>query len=65
MKSPNTIDYYEFLVNLRNSGITNMFGASVYLEDTFNLSPQEAKSVLANWMRSFNLPKVKQPQDGR
>ena len=59
------LDIYKYLVNLRNSGITNMFGATPYLEDTFNLSTQEARNALSAWMKSFDLPKDKQPQDGR
>ena len=59
------LEHYKFLVKLRNSGTTNMFGATPYLEDAFNMSRQEAKNALLGWMESFDLPKDKQPQDGR
>jgi len=59
------LEHYKFLVKLRNSGATNMFGASPYLQDTFDLDGQEAKTILSDWMRSFNLPEEQQPKDGR
>ena len=45
--------YSDFLVALRDSGITNMFGAAPYLQAEFGLDKREAREVLANWMRSF------------
>lgn len=46
--------YFDFLNNLRESGVTNMFGASPYLQEVFpELSKNEAKSVLINWMKSY------------
>jgi len=39
-----------FLNNLRVSGVTNMFGAAPYLQEEFDLSRQEAKEVLLEWM---------------
>jgi hypothetical protein len=46
--------YFDFLVALRDSGATNMFGASPYLQDAFGLSKSEARKVLSKWMKSFN-----------
>lgn len=46
--------YFEFLNDLRESGKTNMFGASLYLEEAFDLNRREAKTVLMNWMKQFN-----------
>lgn len=45
--------YFDYLVELRDSGETNMFGASPYLADEFGLSIQEASEILGEWMRSF------------
>ena len=45
--------YSDFLIALRDSGITNMFGAAPYLQAEFGLDKREAREVLANWMRSF------------
>jgi hypothetical protein len=46
-------EYLEYLDELRESGITNMFGAVPYLEDEFGFSKQDAKMVLSYWMDSF------------
>jgi predicted aconitase len=46
-------DYFQFLDTLRESGITNMFGATPYLIDEFGLSKSEARDILVSWMESF------------
>jgi len=50
--------YFDFLVALRDSGATNMFGATPYLQDAFGLSKSEARKILAEWMKSFNESKL-------
>ena len=47
------IEYFEYLEVLRNSGVTNMFGARPYLVEEFGLSPKEAGTVLSDWMKSY------------
>ena len=47
-------DMHTFLNDLRDSGVTNMFGAAPYLQDEFGLEKGEARQVLANWMQSFS-----------
>ena len=47
-------DMHIFLNDLRDSGVTNMFGAAPYLQDEFGLEKGEARQVLANWMQSFS-----------
>lgn len=42
-----------YLDDLRASGVTNMFGASPYLEREFALEPATAQQVLVYWMRMF------------
>ena len=51
----NKIDqkYIDYLNALRESGITNMYGAGEYLMDTFDLPKVEARKILANWMSNF------------
>ena len=47
--------YYEFLDNLRESGVTNMFGATPYLVKAFSdLSEVKAREILRNWMKTFS-----------
>jgi hypothetical protein len=42
-----------YLDNLRESGVTNMFGAGSYVENEFGVSRREAKEILLYWMASF------------
>jgi hypothetical protein len=44
---------FEYLNTLRESGVTNMFGAAPYLQEAFDLSRNEAKEILLAWMNSF------------
>lgn len=47
-------EYFEYLNVLRETGVTNMFGAAPYLQEAFDLSKTEARVILADWMNSFN-----------
>jgi hypothetical protein len=42
-----------YLLELRDSGVTNMFGAGAYLEKEFALTRKEANEHLTIWMKSF------------
>ena len=44
----------EFLNILRDSGATNMFGATPYIKDEFDLDSKESKRLLMLWMDNFN-----------
>lgn len=46
-------EYFAYLELLRDSGVTNMFGAGPYLEAAFGLSKKEARGVLSSWMESY------------
>jgi len=48
------IEYYVYLEELRQSGETNMFGASPYLQSEFGLGRREAIKVLSNWMENYD-----------
>jgi len=43
----------EFLNELRESGITNMFGAGAFLEDEFGVDKRETRKLLKQWMEKF------------
>ena len=48
------LEVEEYLNDLRESGITNMFGATTrILEAEFNLTHKDAKEFLVNWMKNF------------
>lgn len=42
--------YFRYLERLRESGVTNMFGATPYLMREFRLSKSEAREVLLDWI---------------
>ena len=46
-------EHKEYLDALRESGVTNMLGAGLYLEATFDLSRNDAIDILKEWMSSF------------
>ncbi len=48
-----TDEHLEFLDDLRESGVTNMFGAGQYVEEEFMLDHVEAGEIVAYWMDSF------------
>ena len=43
---------FEYLEELRESGVTNMFGATPYLMKEFDLEERHAKNLLTKWMES-------------
>jgi len=49
-------EIHEFLIELRDSGETNMFSAAPYLMNEFGMTRYEAKDALLEWMRSFSAP---------
>lgn len=51
-----TDEYLEYLDDLRESGIVNMFGARPYLQEEFDLSKEDASVVLNYWMKTFGDP---------
>ena len=47
-------EVFEFLDILRESGVTNMFGARPYVMDEFpKLNEKEAGGMLSEWMKTF------------
>ena len=46
--------YFDYLNKLRDSGVTNMFGAGSYLQAVFGLDKGTAREILAKWMKSMN-----------
>lgn len=42
-----------YLNDLRESGVTNMYGAVPFLVDEFDISKQEAREILIEWMKTF------------
>lgn len=49
-----TDDHLEYLDELRESGVTNMFGAGTYLIEEFGINRNDASTILSYWMQSFS-----------
>ena len=52
-----------YLDQLRESGVTNMYGSPAYLERDFGLKKDAAREVASNWMTFFNDRPVKDRAD--
>ena len=46
-------EVFEYLDELRESGVTNMFGAAPYLQAQFDIGRSEAMTLLSEWMKTF------------
>jgi len=46
-------DVYTFLNDIRESGETNMFGATPYIQREFGIEKKEARAWLSSWMKDF------------
>jgi len=49
-----TPEHLVFLDQLRESGVTNMFGAGTYLEQCLGVKRADASNILAYWMSTFS-----------
>lgn len=50
------LEYFDFLDELRESGVTNMFGAAPYLRQKFpelRNDPKQAAEILRAWMDTY------------
>tara|TARA_R110002051_G_scaffold52510_1_gene99641 strand:- start:134 stop:334 length:201 start_codon:yes stop_codon:yes gene_type:complete len=52
-KTPTQQQVNEFLDWLRMTGKTNMFGATPFVQEEFNLNEKDAKAFLVEWMKTF------------
>lgn len=46
--------YFEYLDDLRDSGVTNMYGAAPYVQRKFKLDLDASRAVLKAWMSTFS-----------
>lgn len=45
---------FEYLDGLRESGVTNMYGAAPYVEHRFDIGQREAVKFVVEWMETFS-----------
>lgn len=49
-------EYYKVLEGIRRTGVCNMFGAAPYLKEFCpELSNEESKEILCNWMHNYSI----------
>jgi len=48
-----TQDVFDFLVRLRDSGVTNMWGAAPYIAQYFEMDDKMASKYLVAWIQTF------------
>jgi hypothetical protein len=46
-------EMFDYLDNLRESGVVNMFGATPYVQEAFDLTKSEARAILKEWMETY------------
>ena len=46
-------EMFEYLDTLRESGVVNMFGATPYVQEAFDLTKIEAREILKEWMENY------------
>jgi hypothetical protein len=51
---PEMNQYLDYLDIVRESGVTNMFGATPYLMVEYDLEHDEARAILVFWMETFS-----------
>ena len=49
----NEQEVFQYLDAIRESGMTNMYGAGAFLRDRFDFSKVEAREFLKAWMEQF------------
>ena len=47
-------DHKDYLDHIRDEGSINMYGAGILLQKEFDLTKQEARAILQEWMETFN-----------
>ena len=46
--------HYQYLEDLRQSGVVNMYGAAPYLVTEAGGAPWEARQILVSWMENYD-----------
>lgn len=49
----NKDEVFAYLDDLRESGITNMWGAGLYIQTEFEIDNNEARDLVLEWMETF------------
>lgn len=47
-------EFFEYLDCLRDSGVTNMFGAAPFLAEEFGIDKRDARAILLDWIETYS-----------
>ena len=50
----NKDEVFVYLDSLRESGVTNMFGAGPYVQSAYDCDKKEARDLVLEWMKTFS-----------
>lgn len=56
MEKPDIVtdEHLEYLDDLRDSGVVNMFGATPYIRTAFGLKTETCRLILQYWMKTYS-----------
>ena len=57
-------EVFEYLDALRKSGVTNMMGAGAYVQREFEMSRENARDIVLEWMRTFEARALQSEEPG-
>jgi hypothetical protein len=46
-------EFFDYLETLRQTGVTNMYGAAIYLQESFDLTKAQSREILKEWMENY------------
>lgn len=46
-------EHLEYLDELRDSGVTNMYGSPAYVDNEFDVGERDARKIVTYWMATF------------
>lgn len=52
--SPEYQEYFVYLDELRESGVTNMLGSPAFVESKFDVELEIAQTIVSDWMKTFS-----------
>ena len=57
-------EVFEYLDALRKSGVINMMGAGAYVQREFEMSREDARDIVLEWMRTFEARALQSEEPG-
>jgi hypothetical protein len=61
--NPKDQQYFDYLEKLRQSGVTNMYGAATYLIASYGMTKERAIKILTDWMQAHTETRKLAPKE--